>query len=165
VAKPRKKSKPKESCFTPDERVAGITVRLRTPLAVAATPPLPAETPLSPKDETTQEGVSPPTLEGCPRRGLCENADADPAYCRVMTSGCGAFRRIGSPTPAQRQDEKVRQHISAVRVLEGNDIPEGLRDPASLFAELAFARQQRLDREEPKYRGDFRSYQKRSPRW
>jgi hypothetical protein len=148
-----RKSKPKERCFSPDER-----------LAEGGSPPAVVE--------ESPEGASPPTPETsaaisdarsvCPRAAVCLHA----GDCRQEPDGCGAFTRQYALTPAAREAEKVRAHREAVHILEGNEIPQNLRDPVSLATAMQEARQQRLDRESPKHRyGDFRSYEKRSPRW
>ena len=148
MARPRKtrSSKSKEG-MSPDERIAGG-------LAVAADSP-PAE-PV--KSHTEPDVIKPATI--CPRANVCIHS----ADCRQEPDGCGAFSRQEVLTPANREAEKVRAHMEAVRVLEGNDIPEGLRNPVSLFDAMAEARQARLNRDRVPFQLDPRSTPPR-PRW
>jgi hypothetical protein len=95
-AKPRKARKKTEG-FTPDERLSrgGLA-----PDPGGGEPPAAASKPATGIEPALAPAEAPPP--GCPRREVCVNADADPAYCLAMTEACGGFRRIGAPNPAPR---------------------------------------------------------------
>jgi hypothetical protein len=145
MARPRStKPKDKKEGFSPDSR-----------LDAPALPPAPV------KSHTEPDAIVSATPV-CPRAGVCLHA----GDCRQEPDGCGAFTRQEALTSAAREAEKIRAHREAVHILEGNEIPQNLRDPGTLFAEMAFARQQRLDREGPTHLyGDPRTHEKRGPRW